>query len=905
MLRERGQREMQRLPHTITGSDCRSARRGSPWSFTSLLAVRAVLLCLAPLPALVLGSVRQRLLLCAAATVGWLALEVSLVSHGTWASGCKAMPFALRLLGAVSLELAGCWIVAPVGISTGYATVASSELVHPPSLPQSIKMLSVVVPCANESEFVWKTISAIFEATPHDELLEIIVIDDASEPPISEDISAAFLEVHRTTVLRHSSPQGLIRSKKHGGDASKGDAIVFLDCHVKPMEDWTRPILANLRENPRRVVVPAITSLDPDTWEEVSSYGGGTKMCLTWNADFVWCNEYLGPYVPIMSGGLLAMTKYWWDSIGGYDDQMLSWGGENLDQSLRTWLCGGEIMVAQGSRVAHMWRDPAKPKTMLRYAIPTDHVRRNRLRAAQAWLGEWVQKVRSFPEFEDFGENGPLEIGSLANVERYRNRLQCKGFDWYLHRFQDLYTGTGRLPMSVFHLQDALTGLCLHYEVPVGESDSGRIVMAPCNRESEVQRFHTANAKAGTNECCSGLKVWDFNACGSAYELGGVLHADPCEMAGDAPGQHLRMTPDGLIVWEAGQSEMEQGCLSPMDRSSEGVAVSHGAALRVGTGCAARVELVGTSEERQRFRVVSGSLCLSSHGAEDNGEQLSFVPCEEGGEDLWFMRTHAFSDDRHQVVTSKGLCVDAKHGEGPVIVWPCDPVEFNNPNQIYAVDNGTAFIWRAGMAGTSCIDVASTVALAHCAAPSGGVPTNQLFQKRNIHEDGTFELHQGGSGFCLGYLAREGLEEDGGDRIMVYSIPCSGAVSQRWVNDGGRLRNVELDLCMDANDMLSPILYSCYSLGELPAMQHFKLYDNGWVFLPRSWADNGRKRYPAKCLDSRPAPGMDVVPQNCDEVKQRGAKWVKLWEEIPLETRLFMDAEARRNKEDETSEDIR
>ncbi len=38
----------------------------------------------------------------------------------------------------------------------------------------------------------------------------------------------------------------------------------------------------------------------------------------------------------------------------GYDSSMRSWGGENIDQSLRTWLCGGEIVYAEGSRVANL-----------------------------------------------------------------------------------------------------------------------------------------------------------------------------------------------------------------------------------------------------------------------------------------------------------------------------------------------------------------------------------------------------------------------------------------------------------------------------------------------------------------------------------------------------------------------
>lgn len=44
---------------------------------------------------------------------------------------------------------------------------------------------------------------------------------------------------------------------------------------------------------------------------------------------------------------------------------MIAWGGENIDQSLRSWLCGGRIELAAGAYVAHMWRDPSNPKTRL------------------------------------------------------------------------------------------------------------------------------------------------------------------------------------------------------------------------------------------------------------------------------------------------------------------------------------------------------------------------------------------------------------------------------------------------------------------------------------------------------------------------------------------------------------
>ena len=69
-----------------------------------------------------------------------------------------------------------------------------------------------------------------------------------------------------------------------------------------------------------------------------------------------------------MSGGLLAMSRRWWKETGGYDDAMRGWGGENIDQSLRIWRCGGEIVSATRSYVAHMRRAVWKPTTRLQCA---------------------------------------------------------------------------------------------------------------------------------------------------------------------------------------------------------------------------------------------------------------------------------------------------------------------------------------------------------------------------------------------------------------------------------------------------------------------------------------------------------------------------------------------------------
>merc|ERR1719197_1235839 len=175
------------------------------------------------------------------------------------------------------------------------------------------------------------------------------------------------------------------------------------------------------------------------------------------NADFTWLS-ITGHEVPLMSGGLLAISRKWWEETGGYDERMVAWGGENIDQSLRIWLCGGRIELASGAYVAHMWRDSKNPKTMLRYPIPTKDVMRNKARAVTAWFGEFREKVFTFPEYEDF-VSGEMSVGDMSNFDGLKSRLTCAPFSHYINRFSYVYLDGGLIPAEVFQIKEELTGL--------------------------------------------------------------------------------------------------------------------------------------------------------------------------------------------------------------------------------------------------------------------------------------------------------------------------------------------------------------------------------------------------------------------------------------------------------------
>lgn len=348
-----------------------------------------------------------------------------------------------------------------------------------PSSARPLKTISIVLASFNEHKYIQRTLESIVNATHPHVLEEIIIVDDASDPPMVTAYNTVQFPPPLVKVIRHENREGLIRSKKEGGDAALGSIIVFLDAHVRPDPGWAIPIIRHINTNYKRVVVPTIPMLDGESWK-VNRHAVGIKMMFDWDLGFHWFDDG-NDWVPCMSGGLLAISKDWWTESGTLDEGMLQWGGENIEQSIRVWLCGGEIVVARDSIVAHVFRDKFP------YPIDNHLIMRNKVRTVEGWWDE--ESKERFYNATPSAHSYKSKIGDLTSRQEIKTRLGCKPFEWYIDRFSDIFHDRGMLAKDTFQLRNPDRDLCLAETSPVHASTNVEVIAVPCSKTDDKQRW--------------------------------------------------------------------------------------------------------------------------------------------------------------------------------------------------------------------------------------------------------------------------------------------------------------------------------------------------------------------------------------------------------------------------------
>ncbi|KAL7068208.1 glycosyl transferase, group 2 family protein [Cryptosporidium serpentis] len=290
--------------------------------------------------------------------------------------------------------------------------------------------VSIIITFYNEPlSTLLRSIHSILNTTPPPLLRELILVDDSSD--MIDLVPGGFLDDYikllpKVRILHLQKRLGIVGARLHGIRLAVAPIFVILDSHIEPGPKWLEPQLKRLKESPNSVVMPQIDSINPVNFTFSTSAGIGCRLGFRYSIveQATLTGEISTPdpiESPVMAGGLFAVRRSFFWKLGGYDEHFTYWGAENIEFSLRIWLCGGKLECVPCSRVYHIFR-----KNGVGYTSHPDSLWRNRLRTARAWMDEFYIFTKAL------SPNKSIDLGDFNEVIQLKQRLQCKPFKWFL-----------------------------------------------------------------------------------------------------------------------------------------------------------------------------------------------------------------------------------------------------------------------------------------------------------------------------------------------------------------------------------------------------------------------------------------------------------------------------------------